>query len=325
MDPRRLPTRAGAAGANISAAGANISAASANISAASAKIDDHYRQLKSELGLPDDPVLGLFERYCARARGALDSMEWSWKLQGEQALANRVFWLGAGGRRMETGGHLDWLIGELGIAPASLAGASEWDEILRLHMERALVSYAGPNPATGRPAAIKIYLTLEGCDDAAYRRLIRPLYRDLPEECPPGNMRPLICYAAYDDGGVASRAYFLYRAEEFANPAVAEYFTRLAGPRAVELARMHPSAGFAFKGDTTNMLGLSLRPTGIDCADHPAWWSSPVLNPLLYAAGRNPALSKRLHHVSWVTAPLTGEALRFPFSMPEMNVYVRLD
>lgn len=72
------------------------------------------------------------------------------------------------------------------------------------------------------------------------------------------------------------------------------------------------------------MLGLSLRPTGIDCADHPSWWSSPVLGPLLYAAGRNPELGKRLHQVSWVTAPLTGEALRFPFAMPEMNVYVRL-
>jgi hypothetical protein len=302
MDPRHLPTGAGAAGSSI----------------------EQYRQLKSELGLTHDPVLGLFERYCARARGALDSMEWSWKFQGEQALANRVFWLGAGGCRVETGGHLNWLIGELGITPAALVGASEWGEILRVHMERALVSYAGPNPWMGRPAAIKIYLTLEGCNDAVYRGLIRPLSPELPEHCPPGSVRPLICYAAYDDGGVASRAYFLYHAQEFENPAVADYFTRLAGRRAVEVARGHPSAGFAFKGDTTNMLGLSLRPTGIGAADHPAWWSSPVLGPLLYAGGRNPALRERLHRVSWVTVPLSDEALRFPFAMPEMNVYVRL-
>jgi len=251
-------------------------------------------------------------------------MEWSWKFQGGQALANRVFWLGAGGCREETARHLDWLVAELGLAPAALAGSEGWRELLHARMERALVSYAGPNPRTARAAAIKIYLTLEDCGEALYRGLIRPLYPDLPADCPPGGVRPLVCYAAYETGKVASRAYFLYHAAEFANPAVADYFTALAGRRAVEVARMHPSAGFAFKGDTTNMLGLSLRPTGIACGDHDAWWSSPALDPLLYAAGSHPALRERLHSVSWVTVPLTEEALRFPFVMPEMNVYVRL-
>jgi hypothetical protein len=251
-------------------------------------------------------------------------MEWSWKLQGEEILANRVFWLGAGGCRAETAHGLDWLIAELGLKPSRLAGEAQWREILESHMDRALVSYAGPNPRTQRPAAIKIYLTLEGCDDALYSGLIRPLYADLPEQAPPGEVRPLICYSAYDDGDVASRAYFLYNAEDFENPAVAEYFTRLAGRRAVEVARAHPSAGFAFKGDTTNMLGLSLRPTGLDSSGHPSLWSSPALGPLLHAGGRDPLLREWLHRVSWVTVPLTDESLRFPYLMPEMNVYVRL-
>src|SRR3954464_12624162 len=169
MDSRQLPTRAGAA---------------------PKESDDEYRRLKSEVGLIDDPVLGLLERYCARARGALDSMEWSWKFEREQALANRVFWLGAGGCRDESADHLNWLIGELGVTSASLAGAREWDEILQVHLERLLVSYAGASPRTGRAAAIKIYLTLDDCDESVYRGLIRPLYRDLPEQCPPGALRP---------------------------------------------------------------------------------------------------------------------------------------
>jgi hypothetical protein len=249
-------------------------------------------------------------------------MEWSWKFEEEHALANRVFWLGAGGQRQETRCHLDWLISQMDLSPAAITGGA-WDEILDVHMERALVSYAGANPRTNRASAIKIYLTLEHCDESLYQRLIRSLYHDLPAHCPPGDVRPLICYAAYAGGSVASRAYFLYHAEAFDDPAVAEYFTRLAGPQAVEVARIHPSAGFAFKGDTTNMLGLSLRPTGIDGEDHPSRWSSPALAPLLYGAGKNPVLGKYIHQVSWITVPLTENALRFPYVMPEMNVYVR--
>src|SRR5437588_4190814 len=224
MDPSRLPAWSGQAGQS----------------------HKDYHQLKLELGLPGDPVLGLFERYCARAQDAFDSMEWSWKFHDGTALANRVFWLGAGGCRSRTLAHLDWLLAELGLTPAGLGADAGWQELLQNHLERALVSYAGGNPGHRRPAAIKIYLTLDGCSESVYSRSIRPLYPDLPAQPPPGDVTPLICYAAYHDGEVASRAYFLYHAGEFDKPSVAEYFGRLASPRAVEVARAHPSTGFAF-------------------------------------------------------------------------------
>ncbi|MEP6713991.1 MAG: hypothetical protein ABJC09_00360 [Terriglobia bacterium] len=261
----------------------------------------------------------MFEAYCARSGGVLDSMEWSWKLQRDEALTNRVFWLGKGGHRDETSAHVEWLFAELGMG-----GRLPRNSVLTHHTDRALVSYAGPNPKTRRTAAIKVYLTLNGCDERLFADAIRPLHPDLPEQMPPGAVRPLICYAAYDDGEVASRAYFLYNAAEFDNPAVVDYFGVLAGPEAVRIARLHPSSGFAFKRDTTDMLGLSLRPTAIDSTDHEALWSSPALTPLLYAAGRNPLLREYLHRVSWVTVPLTAEALLFPCVMEEMNVYARL-
>ncbi len=58
-----------------------------------------YRRLKEATGLASDPMLRLFERYCDRAAGAMDTMEWSWKFAGWEAVGNRVFWLGSGHRR----------------------------------------------------------------------------------------------------------------------------------------------------------------------------------------------------------------------------------
>ena len=274
-----------------------------------------YEYLKRESGLEQDPVLTLFEKFCSRASDAFDSMEWSWKFQPGRTLGNRIFWLGAP-RPLETRAHLEGLTAELGLDVRH--------EGLYGYTERALVSYAGPDKNKGRAAAIRIYLTLDDCSEPVYSQYVRPAYPDLPSDAPPGAVRALVCYAAYETGTVASRTYFLYHAEQLGEPAVREYLSHLLGERAVEIAAMHPSAGFAFKGDTTNMLGLSFRPTGISAADHPSWWNSPALTPLLYAAGRTPALRERLHRVSWVTVPLTSESLEFPFEMPEMNVYVRL-
>jgi hypothetical protein len=274
-----------------------------------------YDYLKNESGMEQDPVLTLFEKFCGRAGDAFDSMEWSWKFQPGRTLGNRIFWLGAP-RPAETRAHLEWLTGELGLDVR--------DGRLYDFTERALVSYAGANKDKGRSAAIRIYLTLDDCSEPVYSDYVRPAYPDLPASAPPGAVRALVCYAAYETGTVASRAYFLYHADQLREPAVREYLVNLLGERAVEVAAMHPSAGFAFKGDTTNMLGLSFRPTGIEAAGHPSWWNSPALTPLLYAAGRTPALRERLHRVSWVTVPLTSDALQFSYEMPEMNVYVRL-
>jgi hypothetical protein len=115
----------------------------------------------------------------------------------------------------------------------------------------------------------------------------------------------------------------MYRQNSFRSSRVAAYFKKLAGKRAVELARLHPSTGIAFKHDTTDSLGYSFHPTGLAAEDHPSWWSSPALGPILYAAGSVPALRARLRQMSWVSFPLKSSALKFPLLMPEMNVYVR--
>ncbi len=283
-----------------------------------------YRFLKRELAIPADPLLGMFEDFCERAYDAMASMEWSWKLQGEDSLANRVFWLGSPDRREQTSDHLQWLARELAFEPVDLPGGlAAWHDLLDNHTDRALVSYAGPNPVSGRPAAIKMYLTLD-LDDAATASLLRAVMPKLTSDPPLEKATVLLCYAAYEVGGSRSRIYLIYPQEAFEDAAVAGWLAALVGPHALQLARTHPRAGIALKSDTTDMLGLGLRPSEAALTDHPSWSNSPALNPLFYAAGCQPLLRDRLHRVSWITVPLDAEALSFPMIMPEMNVYVRL-
>jgi len=283
-----------------------------------------YQHLKRQLGLPGDPLLDLFERFCERAHAALDTMEWSWKFSGPQVLADRVFWLGAGGHREVTSRHLLWLADALGLRAEGHPGGFEaWKELVRHGTERALVAYAGPNPATGRAPVIKIYLTLDPrwvIDRPALARLPGGLVDGLAVPASTGVLR---CQTFEFGGGEASRIYLLVSESCNDDPATAALMTALAGPRGAALARLQPRAGVAFKADGTDMLGLALRATGAD-GPHPAQVLSPVRVPLLAAATRHDALYERLDRVTWVTVPLDEESLRLPRELREMNVYVRL-
>ncbi|HEY0135152.1 MAG TPA: hypothetical protein VGB85_13785 [Nannocystis sp.] len=283
-----------------------------------------YHLLKRQLGLVDDPLLHLFERFCERAYAAMDTMEWSWKFSGSQVLANRVFWLGAGGHREATGRHLLWLTDALGLrAEGHPGGLAAWRELVGHGIERALVAYAGPNLATGRGPVVKFYLTLDPRRVAEQPELARPpgaLVDDLSIPAATGVLR---CHTVELGGAEASRMYYLFTGADHDDPATAALITRLAGPRGAELARLHPRSGVAFKADGTDMLGLALRATGAE-GPHPAQILSPVLVPLLAAAGRSEALYERLDRVTWVTVPLDEDSLRLPRVLREMNVYVRL-
>lgn len=284
-----------------------------------------YQLLKRRLGLPSDRLLSLFERFCERACVAMDSMEWSWKVLPDRMLDNRIFWLGAGGCREATSRHLRRLADELGFAPADLPGGIErWRELLDTRTDRALVSYAGPDPAAGRPGVIKTYLTLDRCDEAMWAGSLRGLHAALPAAAPPGAARVLLSYSCGESGESFSRVYVMYLQRELAKREVADYLTPWIGERGLRVARGHPAAGVSVKNDTTDMLGLAFRPTGLALDDHPSWWESPALAPLLHAAGPIPALRERLQRVSWVTVPLSPASLELPYTLPEMNVYVRL-
>lgn len=299
-----------------------------------------YQHLKRQLGLPGDPLLDLFERFCERAHAALDTMEWSWKFSGPQVLADRVFWLGAGGHREATSRHLLWLADALGLrADGHPGGFEAWAELVRHGTERALVAYAGPNPATGRAPVIKIYLTLDPGRVADRPALARPPggLADVLTGGPidgltdsltgglvvPASTGVLRCQTFELGGGEASRIYLLVSESDHDDPATAALMTALVGPRGAALARLHPRAGVAFKADGTDMLGLALRATGAD-GPHAAQVLSPVLVPLLAAAHRHDALYERLDRVTWVTVPLDEQSLRLPRELREMNVYVRL-
>lgn len=282
-----------------------------------------YRFLKHQLEIPCDALLTLFESFCERAHDSMDSMEWSWKFHGGRALANRVFWLGAPSHRASTSEHVRWLAGELALNPADLPGGLQaWFSLVEHHTERALVSYAGPSPEGDRSAAIKIYLTLDRI--AVSSRLLQAVIPKLACDLPLEAATVLLCYAAYECGDAASRIYLIYGQESFQEVALCEWMRSVAGDRALELARSHVRAGLAFKNDTTNMLGLGFRPSGVEMADHPCWWNSAALVPLFCAAGSRPLLRARLRRVTWITLPLSREALALPLTMPEMNVYVRL-
>jgi hypothetical protein len=274
--------------------------------------------LKREARVERGPLLDVFEKFLRRARPITAEMEWSWKFRAQDVRADRICWLGAGDRREDTARLLTRLAAELGFKPSDLP----WRDLVERHTNRALVGYAGPDAVGRRPAAIKICLSLDPLRQRLYSEMILPAHPGLPAASP-SSCSVVLCHALYESGHVSSRVYLMYAQRAFRSPKLAAYLAKLAGKRAVELARLHPGTGIAFKHDTTDTLGFAFRPTGLVLKDHPSWWSSPALGPILYAAGRVPALRARLGRMSWVMMPLKASSLKFPLVMPEMSVYVR--
>ncbi len=283
-----------------------------------------YQYLKRQLGTPRDSMLDLFEQYCERAYDALEDMEWSWKFAAGKIQDNRAFWLGAGERRSETSRHMRWLANELSFSPNLPGGIETWRRLLNTKTNRTLVGYSGRNESANQPPCLKLYLTLDSCQGEEYRELLQPLHPKLLAEEPPEGARIILSHAVYENGFNYPRAYLFYTQPMFANERVRTYMTNLLGAEAVAVATVHPSCGVALKNDTTDMMGLSFRPTGVELQDHPSWWRSPALTPLLCAAGKVPLLRERLHRVSWITVPMNAAVVGFPFVLPEMNVYVKL-
>jgi len=285
-----------------------------------------YRFLKRELALPADPTLDLFERFSERAYGLMDAMEWSWSFKSGRCRHNRVFWLGAPGHAGATACHLKWLGRELRFEPAGLdGGLPTWHELLDCHTERAAVAYAGADPPENRPAALKLYLTLRPQSASVAQPLLFSLMPRLPHETPLASATIVLCYAVYATGEARSRVYLMYNQQDFDAPEVSRWLAAAAGERALALSRSHVRSGISFKNDTTDMLGLGFRPSDTSLRDHPCWWNSPALDPIFEAAGSRPLLRQRLDRLSWVTVALSPEALALPMSIPEMNVYVKLD
>jgi hypothetical protein len=288
-------------------------------------MSSEYRHLKQALKLPPDRMLMLFESFCERSHALMDSMEWSWKFRGKQAQSNRCFWLGKGGYAEATSRQIRSLAGKLGLLPEDLPGGLKtWHYLLDQHTDRALVGYSGPGLDGRPPACLKIYLTLGWSARRFYSQIVPHRHPDVPAEVPPPRTRLVLVYSAYESGEVSSRTYFFWLNGTLSTVGVARYLRSLIGDRAFSVARMHPSVGIGFKNDTTNMLGLSFRPTGLALPDHSSWWQSPALDPLLYAAGSTPLLRERLAQVTWMTVPPGVVGPEFPYVLPEMNVYVRL-
>jgi hypothetical protein len=284
-----------------------------------------YSYLKRELGLPADPALDLFERFCERAYGVMDAMEWSWSFRAGTCRHNRVYWLGAPGRAALTSLHMKWLAGAWGLEPADLEGGmAAWLELLDRYTERAAVAYAGADAEQGRAAALKLYLTVQPEANPVVGPRLWALMPRLPRDTPLEGTTMVLCYAVYADRAARARVYLMNDQQDFYQPRVAQWLARAAGERALALAQAHVRAGISFKKDTTDTLGLAFRPSSCPLAEHPCWWNSPALDPVFQEAGNRPLLRERLRRLSWITVPITGEALAFPLSMPEMSVYVKL-
>lgn len=279
-----------------------------------------YHELKSATALAPDPLLALFERYCARADEAFDAMEWSWKFTPGATLANRVFWLGQGRRAGVTQRSLHWLAAELGCTDA--LERRGWTTALDAHTARALVAYAGP-AGSPRGAVIKIYLALKRCTPEVYARCVRPASRRLPASPPPDCGVVLLSHTIDAAGGIAPRAYVLFNGADVRRPDVTAYLKATAGPRVAAIAGDYPRAGIGVKRDATDMVGLGLRPTG-SRGTTMASLMTPVMVPLVHAAARTPLLAARLNRVTWVTLPLNRHGLALPRVPREMNVYVHL-
>jgi hypothetical protein len=284
-----------------------------------------YEELKQTLQLPADAVLPLFEQYCELASPAIGAMEWSWKIVGwEETLANRVFWLGAPGHREVTGRCLNWLTSALGYRAESVAGGLDaWNGLVSTNTDHALVAYAGRNLLAGTDPVIKICLVLDRCDAEIYGQFIRPISPLLPA-CPPPECATVFFGQTIDAAGSsASRVYLLFDREAFDQPEVGAYVSAIAGAAALEVARTYPRCGIGLKQDTTDMLGIGLRPTGRRALPMD-YLASPAMVPLVNAAARIPALGARLNRVTWMSVPIDDESLSFPRKLKEMNVYVLL-
>lgn len=279
-----------------------------------------YRRLKAATELAGDPVLSLFERYCARASDAMDTMEWSWKFSGWDTSDNRVFWLGSSRHPDVTRRALAWLAAELGL-PRDEADR-DWLALVDTRMDRALVAYSGPNPFSGRPAIIKIYLTLDRCTPSIYQRLVRPAAPQFPGGAPSAGAF-LLCRTVEAGKPCSARVYALFHQHDLRRPTVARFLRRTIGVRGLAAAVDYPRVGVGVKADGTNMLGIGLQPTGRRRLDL-AHVMTPVMVPLVNAAVRTPLLSERLADVTWVTVPLDQRSLSFPSTLREMNVYVQL-
>ena len=279
-----------------------------------------YRHLKAATALPPDPLLRVFERYCARAAAAMDAMEWSWKFSGWEGIGNRVFWLGSSRRFDVTRRAVHWLASELGLPRDD--DDREWLDLLEHDTDRCLVSYAGPNRFTGRASVIKVYLTLSRCTASMYRRLVRPAAPQLPEQaCTAATT--LLCRTIEASGPCSARVYLLFHDHQARTAAVARVLRRLLGTHGAAAVAGYPRIGVGIKADGTHMVGIGLRPTGRRALD-PSFATSPVMMPLVNAAVRMPLLAERLNDVTWVTLPIDARSLQFPRRVSEMNVYVQL-
>jgi hypothetical protein len=246
-------------------------------------------------------------------------MEWSWKFRGWTAVGNRVFWLGGSRRRMITRESLVWLLQHLG---QNAGPADDWCALLDRRLDRALVAYSGPDPFTGRSAAIKVYLTLDRCTPSLYRRHVRPLAAGLPER-PPRAGTVLLCRTIDARGMSGARAYALFNDTDLRRRTVWRFLEATIGRRGLAAAVGYPRVGVGLKTDGTDMLGIGLRPTERRRLTVAQLWR-PVMLPLVNAAVRTPLLAERLNEVTWVTVPLDARSLSFPRQLDEMNVYVQL-
>src|SRR5262249_53629939 len=127
------------------------------------------------------------------------------------------------------------------------------------------------------------------------------------------------------DGRSSSRIYVLWPQSAYERPDVCEWAGRFVGPGGLEVAAGHPSSGLGLKNDTTDMLAVSFLPTGFTSTGHPARRESPILRPVLFAAGREPELARRLGRLTWVAAPAAAFEGEIGYELGELNVYVRLD
>jgi hypothetical protein len=291
----------------------------------STHVPEHV-SLAETFGLAATPLREIFDRFCVTATPFNDSMEWSWKFRPGHTLRNRIFWIGKPNRRIETADHVGRLADEIGFAPTDLdGGRATWQAVLRDETDRVTVGYAGADDVACRSESLKLYLSLKPRSDELYRGRLRHLHLGLPDSPPPGPCRIIYVYAADGHGQNSSRVYFLYPQSAYERPDVAEYMACLVGKAGVELACQHPSSGVGIKNDATDMIAVSFAPTGMSNIDHPAWRTSPILQPVLYAAGTEPELARRVHRLTWVALPADECSSELGYEVSELNVYVRLD
>ncbi|HYO59947.1 hypothetical protein [Archangium sp.] len=284
-----------------------------------------YRHLKQRLEIQDTPPLELFEAFCEAAFADMEDMEWSCKLVRGRLQTDRFYWLGRPAPSPTLAKHVRRLLGAMGFEPTGLPGGMKtWNALLERDSLRTLVGYAGPEPATGRPALLKVHLTLYPHSTAElHSRLLRPLMPELPDRPPPGRPTLLLGYLV-SSREIEPRLYMLYGQSAYRRPAVRRYLEPLVGQRGLELMGSHPRAGLCLKRDGGCMLELAFRPSGRRHVWHPSHALSPLWVPLAKLAHQHPVVGERLERLTWVTVPTRAKDWRFPASPAEMNLYLRL-